>query len=340
MFIKEEKNEMAKGPAAGDATARSDEAALGAQALDRLTETTAAAINKAPAEHAGVINIVFGAAIIFFLIAAWLILKGHEVLGVVLMGALLVASLFGIYVLRPDIRFSHKQTLSPPKRAQRSTWARTTLKPIELTDRQRISHNLEGLLAMAQSEYSNIFQSRTPSVVADANNVRINIFLPDTSDVELGEVCGLQISKQFQHGMQDANEIQIRFRPNEGLTGRVFTYSKAYGARRNAANAGWVPVALSGGAIDGGHSFNLTEEQINQVNRALRWIVSFPLKGAMRGEARAYGVLNLDGLNEAITEPEMRTLYQTLLPQVDAFAADLFRRAKCEITITVDDVDD
>lgn len=331
---------MVQRPATGKAAARSEEAALGAQALNTLAETTAAAIKKAPAEHAGVINIVFGAAIIFFLIAAWLIFKGHEVLGVVLMGAPLVASLFGMYVLRPETKPDHEQAHSPSKREQRSTtWSRTTLKPIELTDRQRISHTLEGLLAMAQSEYSNILRSRNPSVAADQNNLRINIFLPDTSDVELGEVCGLQIPQQFQHGMRDPREIQVRFRPNEGLTGRVFTYSKAYGARRDAADAGWAAVALSGGTIEGGHRFILTEEQINQINSALRWIVSFPLKGAMHGEPRAYGVLNLDGLNEAITEPEMRALHLALMPQVEALAADLFRRAKCEITITVHDVD-
>jgi hypothetical protein len=309
--------------------------------LKHISDVQKRALDIAPSDQVGVLQITYIIACVGICIGSGLILKDHEQIGgtIIVMAFLCMAA--GMYFLRPQQqRHASERRNAPATGGGAIAWSRVTLRKVHLEGRQQISKRLEGLLNNARTTYALLLATRNSPITADIANVRINVFLPDTHDGDLGEVCGLKIAPEFQHGMLDEKERGVRFRPNEGLTGRVFTYSKAFGARRDSAEDGWIPVAFDGGRIDGGDRFNMSEDQINQINSAIRWIVSFPLTGSFMGEPQTYGVLNVDGLNESVTALEMAKLYQSLLPQVELLATDFFKFEKNRITISVSEVND
>jgi hypothetical protein len=178
----------------------------------------------------------------------------------------------------------------------------------------------------------------------DKQHVRVNVFLAGTDTVEeYGEVCGLFIPKRLHVGMEDESERGIVFRPNEGVTGRVFTLGKPFGAKAVPTGKGldWIPVPL----IDEGEDldkqkFLLRESHVKLIHKQLRWIISFPLKAEVGGPEKTMGVLNVDGLEHPLDDPEMKELARYLTNRVDRLAAEIVKLPKVKITIVVEDVID
>ena len=140
--------------------------------------------------------------------------------------------------------------------------------------------------------------------------------------------------------MIDPTEIRVRFRPSEGLTGRVFaSYDKAYGACRDSADSEWSLVKLGSPGANVPDGFGMTLDQINQINSKIRWIVSFPLIGTYNDEKHVFGVLNLDGLNVPLLASELTTLWQLLADGVGLLAEEMFKNPKSLTVISVTDVD-
>ncbi len=122
------------------------------------------------------------------------------------------------------------------------------------------------------------------------NQVRVNIFLPDTRMADNGEVCRLSIRKGMQIGLESP-ESEIVFRPHEGLTGRTFSNGRSLGVRRTTENRLlWRAVNVGQGGAD--QQFNMSQEQEKIIHSNLEWVISFPLES----DRKAFGVLNIDAI--------------------------------------------
>ena len=88
-----------------------------------------------------------------------------------------------------------------------------------------------------------------------------------------------------------------------------------------------------------GDKFLLTPSQIELINEQLRWVISFPLAVTFEGEKHTVGVLNVDGLEEFLSEGEMGIIYENLKTGVDTFAEKLGHLDKRRIVIMVEDVE-
>lgn len=309
------------------------------KALSGMVEAQKVALGRVPLEHMGVMQIAFIIAMVALPMAFLFIYQGHENIAGSLAAAGLLGLFSGMYFLRP---FSKPQTRTSKSSSGEAAgvWARITLRQLPLQERRRISSKLEDLLEKARVEYFRLLQTRQTALQGNADDIRINIFLPDTSKVEFGEVCGLSIPEQLHQGMIDPTEIRVRFRPSEGLTGRVFaSFDKAYGACRDSADSEWSLVKLGSPGANVPDGFGMTLDQINQINSKIRWIVSFPLIGTYNDEKHVFGVLNLDGLNVPLAPSELTTLWQLLADGVALLAEQMFKSPKSLTLISVTDVD-
>ena len=189
---------------------------------------------------------------------------------------------------------------------------------------------------LAQGKFSELLSKRHPPEHADPEHVRVTVFLPENrrNRVQDGDVCSLYIPPKCHEGIgRNSAEREIKFRTNEGLTGSVYTAQRPLGARREANDGEWKRIEYEGGTQNGYRTFELTDAQKAIVNKGLTWIVSVPLKASEDGET--LGVLNIDGLTDALSNDEMWEMYDALRGQVAEFAADLDRLPKCRVTISV-----
>ena len=295
-------------------------------------------LRKAPPEQVAFIVISFLAVVVAIVVCVALIWKGEYVLGGVLAGVVVVLLGFGMWCIS---RMRSQQT--PPGPAIKSPtaeWSRVTVKvPIEPDKLNELAGRVRTVRDLAKTRYSALLRDRkSPPSQTDPDSVRVNVFLPDTRNVLDGEVCALFIPKGLHHGMKNDAERGLRFRPDEGVTGRVFTQQQPIGTRRTSAIEEWEWIDLEGTGGIGDNKFQLTQVQMRLIDESLRWIISFPLMVDVAGKPHTAGVLNVDGLSEVLTPEEMQAIYHTLEPTVKDFAKRLARLDKCRITIAVEDI--
>jgi hypothetical protein len=267
--------------------------------------------------------------------------RGQDIFG----GGLLLATLalFACAMLcarQPSVISAQPESLARTRKSPTPDWSRVTVKVrIGETLPSKLAEQVRTVRSLAQGTYSELLGKRTsPPSQTDPDDVRVNVFLPDTGHVRDGEVCALFIPPDLHDGMKNKDERGIKFRPNEGVTGRVFTRQEPIGTRRTSATEEWQWIYLEGSARMGDGEFQLTQSQMQQIDKDLRWIVSFPLMGDVTGKQNTVGVLNVDGLSEVLTPAEMQVIYSTLKPEVGRFAECLAGLDKCRITIAVEDV--
>lgn len=260
-------------------------------------------------------------------------------------GAFVLMAIALIVALKAGSPTSLLPLLPPPPSdgAIRGKWSRVVPKlEINLDDLNRLGAQLRTIRELAKAEVGKMIQAKKSEQAFDPDHVRANVFLADTRDVQYGEVCGLFIPRELHVGMTNEAERGLRFRTNQGLTGRVFTQERAFGACCRIDEQDkpiWSLVELEGPSGGGVHQFQMTLEQLRLIDSNLRWIVSFPLKSRMDGQpGRTMGVLNVDGLHTELDHREMRELANVLGHPVEEFAAALDELDKSRITIIVEDV--
>ncbi len=153
-------------------------------------------------------------------------------------------------------------------------------------------------------------------------NVRVNIFLPNIEYAEYGEILGLSIHEGFHVNMAHKPEFDLRFRPNEGLSGLVFAGEEIGIAWKRPG--GWkrgfidnVPEDIKG--KEG--AFRLTKWQEALIHPKLMWILSYPLLVPENdSKTSAVGVLNIDGIGFSLTEAQIKQLKETLTDEVNEIA--------------------
>jgi hypothetical protein len=324
--------------------------------LKGLLEVTLTAIKNAPAWQQTVIYGLFALSLLSLIFLVITLIKGQYLYAIISLSifavSLIVAMILGFMAFGLYLKHSHPlgqgsgpsvPGLPAVSNLVRPSWSRVVPKiPIRLDKLEELNTILSEIRDAAVGKIRELRSGRENLI--DKQHVRSNVFLARTDTVEeYGEVCGLFIPKHLHVGMQDTAERSIVFRPNEGLTGRVFTLGKVFGAKADPSDGrlDWTPVPLldEGGDLDE-EKFLLREAHEHLIHPHLRWIVSFPLKAEIGGPEKTMGVLNVDGLEHPLEEREMRELARYLTNMVDRFAKRAVELPKVKIAIFVEDVQD
>jgi hypothetical protein len=223
------------------------------------------------------------------------------------------------------------------------TWARLVPKvPIsssEALDRLQLSIRQLRTTAIAQL---NDARKKAGRPAVNAQHIRTNVFLVYTQELAESGALVLVIPKKMHDNMSDFKDRGIRILPHEGLTGRTFTLGEPGGAQATpeGGRLQWskVDVFPTRPLSDEWERFTLSEEQNALIGTQLRWIVSFPLRYEGHGPEKAFGVLNIDGINDQVPAEDMQSLAASIEPSVNAFAAALAELPNVRITIRVEDV--
>ncbi len=154
----------------------------------------------------------------------------------------------------------------------------------------------------------------TENNTIDQENIRANVFLPDYTAAEPGDVCTLHMPHLLKVNMEGHPDENIKFRPRQGITGQVFITEESSFVKTKTDDAG---VSV----FDG--SYELTENQEEQVHPRLRWIVSIPIRIKNNEHRRAAGVLNIDGLDCNFSDDILNMLGYILLEKTAGFADKL-----------------
>ena len=174
--------------------------------------------------------------------------------------------------------------------------------------------------------------------------IRANVFSPEISKPDCREICELSIYKGMTHNMSTFKpELGLRFRPDEGLTGRVFHKGTAGGVTGIPQDDGtfeWksVPVTKDPPTDDELRAYRLTEEQIGRISQRLRWLISMPLRREKDDPKTTMAVINVDGLDEFLGPKLMAGLREHLQNAVDLFAHDMAKLPASRLEISVADV--
>ena len=298
---------------------------------------------QAPREHVGILVITLLVAVVVSSISTWFIYSGNGFIeSTIIIILAIVAFVVAMFLIRPPSKDTPSEPLPVPgETGERSgQWSRVMVNlPLQLNTLQELERRVGLIWRQAQEKFIELLRNRTPPVTADREYVRANIFLPDNREaVTLGEVCGLFIPKGLCQGMTNEAERRIRFRTNEGLTGRVYTEQRSLGARRALVNADWEAIAFGGMGRIEDRKFQLTQEQITLIDPELRWIISFPLQISKDGDLHTLGTFNVDGLVEVLSEQEMKEMYLALLDEVNRLISNLGSLPQCLVTISVDNL--
>ncbi len=171
------------------------------------------------------------------------------------------------------------------------------------------------------------------------NAVRVNVMLPDNRRAHYGEVCHLFIPKWLSVNMDGAPDREIRFAPTQGLVGKVFTSSRAGGVLRCNGEGERVFFGAEEPKEAGKPDLELTEWQRKILHPGLRWVLTLPLlyKDA-DGQARALGVISIDGIGFDITADSLRQFYLHVAEKVTVIAAVLGALPKQRVSILLQEV--
>jgi len=265
-------------------------------------------------------------AILVLILGGTLIFKGNPGYGTLLVGGALV--LGALAILLPGLRIastvmeaSETQRVRTDRPRAEPRWfrhvPRTALKESELDE---VKHLLQDVRRDALDAIRNSLKCK----VDDDGLVRANIFVPDVTALSSGRLCELYIPDGFSLGMDGASdqprrEREIRFWPNQGLTGVVFVSQRADAACSD----------LTTGGRQWDARYRLTDDQKAAIHPDLRWIASLPLKVGDGTEARAVAVLNVDGIGFDLTRLQLSALIGELVGPAGALAGK-FRDFGCQ----------
>lgn len=162
------------------------------------------------------------------------------------------------------------------------------------------------------------------------DHLRANIFCPYYSGVAAtsGNVCELRLVEALSVNMKGHSDRKISFRPNQGLTGKVFVEQKAkFGAAIEKE-----------GAYTWEDEYELTPELEKTVHDDLRWIVSFPLQLEDDGAKRTFAVLNIDGLETTLSPEILEDLTNVLLTLVAPITDKMSKLDMVRVSISLEEV--
>jgi hypothetical protein len=159
--------------------------------------------------------------------------------------------------------------------------------------------------------------------------LRANIFLPETNHIDKGDVCTLTIPKTrdepeewLQLNMEKTDELEIRFRPGVGATGRVFVDQCAVGAiATGKTDRKWEFVPLH--PEDVVSSFVMPKQLDIKVHEDFGWLISMPIIRRMRTRGETIGVFNVDCLNCRLTADQLKQLFPVVAPYAGVIAGIL-----------------
>lgn len=123
---------------------------------------------------------------------------------------------------------------------------------------------------------------RTKYSDLSAEEVRANIFLPVYGEPNNAKKYMLEIYQGLHVNMERQEELEIRFKPNQGATGYVFKSGKKQVALR-----------LPSGKGEWSSKYNINKALAKIIHPNLKWIITVPLTV---GGNEIIGVLNVDGL--------------------------------------------
>jgi hypothetical protein len=269
----------------------------------------------------------------------FLVLNGESLYGAILLFLSVILLFVGFLLL-----YRWRTEKTAPIRATGkpvNQWRRISLKTPDQKTVSALNMRLRSIRKTAIDKYTALLHSnertkRLPRV--NPEWVRINVFLPETKDVGKGEVCGLHIPEGLCSGMENETELELVFRPNEGVTGNVFTREEPIAAYRKTGTDPWKWIHLRGGIPDEDKEFQLTKSQMKSIDPHLRWIISFPLTGKQKNDTYVFGVLNVDGLNILPEKKELIDLYHTLEKEVERFAKQMSELDRIMIEIKVTNI--
>lgn len=215
-----------------------------------------------------------------------------------------------------------------PRASKQPEWSRLVPK-VMLNDKLMASlrKDLEGIRRAAVS----FVQTKLKKPVIP-NQIRANIFLPDIDQIKRQGNCELHIPSSLCVGMDEdtpraQRERNIRFWPNQGLTGVTFVDEMP-----SAASS----VVSPSGPTIWERRYRLTDEQKDAIHENLRWIVSFPLRDG-KGQGGTMGVLNVDGLHEELGHKDLTRLTGQLGPLVAAVAGRLKKASRVRISVRLEE---
>lgn len=171
--------------------------------------------------------------------------------------------------------------------------------------------------------------------------VRANIFLPDSKDANLGEPCVLYIPKGLHAHMRDGKERDILFRPNEGLTGMVFSNQVPLAAKRTMVGeqlGSWERIDISTLKKCDEDEFFLNELHVRLIAEDLRWVIANPIKVQCGDRSLTIGVCNVDCLGAELDKNDLQNLHGHLRDRLDAIAEDVAKIPKKRLLIDINKV--
>jgi hypothetical protein len=228
--------------------------------------------------------------------------------------------------------------------SERDIWTRVVPRlPLE----KRVALAIISMLSQARDAAAKALVKTAPE--ADPNSVRANVFLPTSSAAVRGDVCTLIIPEteglRLQVNMKKPDELDVRFRPGEGATGRVFVESEPLWVFTNpkwldADEEGrkeiirWVDVPvldkigresviaqqLRSGAEE---RFDMSTFSQRRVAKRLSWIISLPLMLHTRAGSETAGVMNVDCVGFSIRPQDFQPIYDAVTGFSERVAAIL-----------------
>lgn len=280
-----------------------------------ITEIAVAAVKRQKGVFLSWTVITAFSAIVVLILAGMLIFKGSPGYATALVVTYLVLNGLAIFIPVWKLGSEIMKSIAPSQPALpiKPTWVRLVpqipIQAKEAIEEQLKSFRHEALSAIRGFGYE-----------IEDKMVRANIFVPDTSEIPSGGICELHIPKGFSIGMEARDEAdegraqserELRFWPNQGLTGIVFVKQKAI---RD----------LSSPSLNGGRQWspdhNLTDEHKAVIHPDLRWIVSYPIKVRDGEEDLAIGVFNVDGIGFDLTKVQLDALIGKLLGKIGVMA--------------------
>lgn len=192
-----------------------------------------------------------------------------------ILGLVLIMVFLGIVLFRVVLRY--KDLSKPPPE---SITPGGQQKPPRLSISELKHERLRKILEETRKAACEFLESKNPALSDE--DVRANIFFPEYDSSGKPNKYKLTIYPGLHLKMDRQRELNIAFKPKQGVTGNVFASGRARVAQR-----------LPSGTGDWDNIYNITDDLAAIIHPELKWITSMPLKS---GGSRPIGVMNVDGL--------------------------------------------
>lgn len=255
---------------------------------------------------------------------AILFAKSQYELGVWLIAGSYVAILVVGCIMYLVIRLQNQSTSSSPNNVLEVHWSRPMLKmPWDNNRFGDLAGSVEAIRNKAYAFLSG--EAHITGMIVD--DIRVNVFLPDYTGTSDGEVCLLVMAPTLCVGMEGCSDANLSLRIDQGMTGKVYK-------NQRGQLVGSVFDALER-KKDFHDTYALTADQKKLIHPDLKWIVSSPLNVNYKGENRAIGVFNIDGLKHDVPMGTLEILAARILYDVMMLAKELSRQPIVEGVVGV-----